>query len=158
MFWALFGHPGGRLSQPARRPDGRVRRHQGAKRLPDLKRPTVLQRAQRTCPERRVAAEQVSFKKVIPVSGERASSEVQDRHPLSEARAVPPLIRHDTQCQYGHALNLIFLDLAYCLRRAEVRPLADYFLKQTPAISRRSQDELLCPRGFFFSKDKRSKR
>jgi hypothetical protein len=50
---------------------------------------------------------------------------------------------------------LIFLDLAYCLWRAEVPLLADNFPKRAPAVGRPSQDELLRPRGFFFFKDKR---
>src|SRR5512146_1373021 len=41
-FRAFFGHPSRRLSQPARRPGGRVRGHQGAEGLPGRKRPTYL--------------------------------------------------------------------------------------------------------------------
>src|SRR5438876_11760713 len=51
--------------------------------------------------------------------------------------------------------NLIFFNLAYRVRRAEVPLLADNFPKRAPAIGRPTHDELLRPRGFSFFKDKR---
>jgi len=66
-------------------------------------------------------------------------------------------MRHNGQFKYGdiRELNMVFLDLAYCLWWAEIPLLAHNFSKRTPAIRRPSQDELLRARCLFFLKNKR---
>src|SRR5438105_2647749 len=66
-------------------------------------------------------------------------------------------VRNDDQFKSRdiREFNLIFFNLAYRVRRAEVPLLADNFPKRAPAIGRPTHDELLRPRGFSFFKDKR---
>src|ERR1039457_3839546 len=54
-------------------------------------------------------------------------------------------VRHNDQFKNGDIgeFNLIFLDLAYCLRRIEIPLLAHNLSKRAPAIRRPSQDKLL---------------
>src|SRR5947209_8048488 len=64
-------------------------------------------------------------------------------------------IRHDLHFEYGDVrqLDLIFLTLAHCRRRAEVPLLAHYLSKRAPAIGRPAQDELLRARDLFLFKN-----
>src|SRR6266567_6841558 len=86
-FRAFFGYSGRRLSQLARRPDGRVRRHQRTQRLPGGKRPACLTEVTKELPSTRTCGRAVLFLKY-----EKIVLRTQDRRRLlSEARALPPL-------------------------------------------------------------------
>ena len=66
-------------------------------------------------------------------------------------------VRHNDQFENRDIgdFNSIFLDLAYCVKLAEIPLLAHNFSKRAPAIWRPSQDELLCTLCFGFFEDER---
>ena len=101
--------------------------------------------------------EVLSFSSKVREKPGHASRQAQTQTLERSASGSATHIRHNDQFEYGNVwkVDLVFLDLAYCLRRAEVPLLADNLAKRAPAIGRPAQDELLRARGFVLFKHKR---
>jgi len=95
------------------------------------------------------------------------NSSFQDTPENSESRQAQTLergvsrsstdVRHNNQFNNGdiRELSLIFLDLAYCIRRTEIPLLAHNLSKRASPIRRPSQDKLLGAFCLGFLEDER---